>query len=81
MDQDWWQQALIPQEVIEVTLRFGVVASSNHVQWAIEAKDPTTGVLLGQVSNPHGAFTDFARHLDEAAARFKIEAHALVNPF
>lgn len=78
---DWWQETLFAPEVIEVNLRFGVIRERDHVQWMIEAKDPTTGVQLAQVSNPHGTFAEFVRHLEDATARFKIEVHALVNPF
>lgn len=81
MEQDWWQQAITPPDVVEITLKVGIIPAADHVQWMIEAKDPRTGVLLGQVSNPHGTFTEYTAHLEEAVTRFRVEALQIVNPF
>lgn len=50
---DWVQQTLMAPEAIEATLKIGVIPETDHLQLWIEVKDPMTGVLLGQASNPH----------------------------
>nr|CRY96201.1 hypothetical protein [uncultured prokaryote] len=49
----WYQSAIIPPEVYEVTLKVGIMVDTDHCQVWYEMKDPTTGILIGQGSNPH----------------------------
>jgi len=42
-----------PPEAVEITIRVGLVPSSDHVQVQIEATDPETGELLAMRSVPH----------------------------
>lgn len=78
---DWWQQTLTPVEVVEFTLKLGVVPSADHVQWWIESKDPTTGILIGQASYPHGVMARLPHIVDEACRRLATEVHNRVDPF
>lgn len=50
---DWYQQTLTPPDVMEATLKVGVIPSRDHAQVWWEVKDPTTGVLIGQGSAHH----------------------------
>lgn len=47
------QGTLFPPDVLEVTLTFGFVASQQHGQWQLEARNPTDGQLLDMVAHPH----------------------------
>lgn len=40
-------------DIVEITLRVGVVVSADHFQWQIEARNPVTGELLEMRSAPH----------------------------
>lgn len=40
-------------DVVEITLRVGIVTSSSHGQWQLEVRSPVTGELLSMVSRPH----------------------------
>lgn len=51
--KDWAQTTLLGVEVIEVTIKLGMIPARDHVQAWIEVKDPTTDVLLAQASIPH----------------------------
>jgi hypothetical protein len=50
---NWYQQALTPPEVVELRLRFGLIAERNHVQALVELVDPMTGIQIAQWSAPH----------------------------
>lgn len=39
--------------VVEVTLRVGIVAESDHLQWQVEVRNPVTHELLAMESKPH----------------------------
>lgn len=46
----WEQLQLFPSPTYEITLRYGVVADVDHVQWQLEVRDPATGELLSMKS-------------------------------
>lgn len=47
------QLPMFQPDVIEVTMRVGVVHSAGHMQAQIEVRDPISGELLGMESWPH----------------------------
>jgi len=49
----WWQPSLVPGDVVECTLRIGIVKSGGHAQIQVEVADAAAGVLQGLVSMPH----------------------------
>lgn len=49
----WEQQTLLPIDVVDVQLRFGVVNSADHVQWSLTVSDASNGELVSMQSNPH----------------------------
>lgn len=78
---DWYQQSIIPSDVLEATVKIGVVPEADHAQIWWEVKDPTTSVLLGSGSVHHlslhqlsvkieHAISDMVRHMNEAIAPF-----------
>jgi hypothetical protein len=52
----WFQQVLLDAEVLELTVRIGVIRSRDHVQWTVELKDPTDSRLIDMKSDPHSTF-------------------------
>lgn len=50
---EWYQQTLTPPQVLEATLKIGLIPSENHAQAFIELKDPMTDILLGAGSVHH----------------------------
>jgi hypothetical protein len=81
MDNNWYQQSLMPPEVYEFNLRIGVVPSTDHVQWMVEVKDPMTGVLIGQASGPHASYTRLLEAVDSACARLRDLVASELEPF
>lgn len=77
----WYQQALTPPLVVEANLRIGVIPGEDHTQFLAEVKDPMTGILIAQWSQPSGTCR-LLRHDAERAARQLVrllEEH--VGPF
>ena len=56
--QAWEQQQLLVPEVLELTLRVGLVVSTEHAQLQLEITDPSSETLLGLVSRPHVHFAE-----------------------
>ena len=48
----WEQLRLLPDEVIEATLRIGVVIEADHLQWQLDVRDPRSGDLISMQSRP-----------------------------
>lgn len=72
---------LFPPDVVEITLRVGVVRASEHLQWQLEVRNATDGELLHMQSSPHrhlsrtpaevlGMMALLRKHLDELAGPF-----------
>ena len=78
---NWYQTQLIPPDVIEFRLRFGVVPEQDHVQWLVEAFDPVTGAQISMISGPHGSLAGFMLHLDTAISELRILVESSVEPF
>lgn len=81
MNDQWYQQAITPPTVMEVNLRVGVIPETDHAQVLVEAKDPTTGILLGQWSHPHTTMHGLGRVLDRALAKAIEFLDVEVEPF
>jgi hypothetical protein len=81
MDREWYQQSLMPPEVWEFTLRLGVIPSTDHVQWLVEAKDPISGILIAQVSGPHATYTRLPEALGHATAKLEELVATELAPF
>ena len=54
--QDWKQLTLLSPEVLELTLKVGLVLSTEHAQFELEIRDPSSDSLVGLVSRPHVNF-------------------------
>lgn len=80
-DQEWYQQALTAPEVLEVNIRVGLIPSQDHVQVLAEMKDPTTGILIAQWSNPHATMHRLPRVLDDARRRVDAWIGDAAEPF
>jgi hypothetical protein len=61
--QPWTQMGLGPPDVIEVTLRIGIVLSTEHGQLELEVRNAETQELYSLESVPHSAFSDMGGHL------------------
>lgn len=66
---EWYQQALTPPDVLEATIKVGVIPQTDHVQVWWEVKDPMTGVLIAQGSCPHGDLRSLPRIVDDQLAK------------
>lgn len=62
----WVQETLIPPNVVEVTLRLGVVNDGDHLQCAISATNPSTGAVLAMWSIPHRPVTELPSLIADA---------------
>lgn len=81
MSDDWYQQALVSPEVLEVNIRVGLIPSQDHVQVLAEMKDPTTGVLLAQWSRHHVTMRDVTNAIVDAMAQANGWIEAACEPF
>jgi hypothetical protein len=81
MPDTWYQQALTPPQVLEVNIRIGVVPETDHAQILVEMKDPTTGILLAQRSEPHLSMHGLGRAIDRCVAAAIEWLDVEVEPF
>lgn len=81
MADQWYQQMLTPPDVLEVNIRVGVIPSADHVQVLVELKDPTTGILVGQWSKPHGRLTVLRERVEWAMWKAINAVEETVPPF
>lgn len=72
----WHQESMLPPDVLEITVRLGVVCSSDHLQAQIEARE-ADGRLVAMWSMPACRLSDLSRVLDLAVEEVKT----LVHPF
>lgn len=78
---EWYQQALTPAEVYECNLRLGLIPESDHAQALVELKDPITGILIAQWSNPHQRLAEWTALLEVATQRARVFIDQSVAPF
>jgi len=50
---EWVQASLMAQEILEVTIKLGVVVEGDHLQCQVELRNPIDGVLLDLWSTHH----------------------------
>jgi len=79
--RNWYQQTLTQPEVLELNARLGVIPQTDHLQVLVELKDPTTGVLLGQWSRPHGRMRDLETFVDWVGRTMLRAVDDAVGPF
>lgn len=48
---------LFPPDVVEITMSIGIIASQDHLQWQVEVRNATDGVLIELRSCPHVALS------------------------
>lgn len=77
----WYQQALTPPEVIELTIKVGVIPESDHCQAWVELKDPVANVLVGSWSSAHARWDTWPHMLDTATAKAAELLGRSVEPF
>ena len=77
----WYQQALTPPEVVELRIRLGLIAETDHAQCMVEMFDPVTGVQIAQASIPHEALAQWPRLLDWARTKADDWISETVEPF
>lgn len=78
---DWYQMQLVPPEVVEFRLRLGVVESADHVQWMVEAFEPTSGAQIAMRSGPHASYTRLHEALAVALTEFRVLVQEHCHPF
>lgn len=75
------QPALVPPEVLEVTLRIGVVGSTDHAQVLVEVRNATDGQLLELESTPHVALDQLDTVVDMYAQQLMARVRRNACPF
>jgi hypothetical protein len=77
----WTQRTMFPLDVIECTLKVGLVTHESHCQIQLELRDPTTDTLIGLTSEPCIDVTQIRRFLAAYCDQIVnvIEEHA--EPF
>lgn len=77
----WTQRTMFPLEVVECTLKVGVLTGDNHCQIQLELRDPSTDTLIGLHSEPCIDVRNLDRFLVAYCGQIKtvIEEHA--HPF
>lgn len=66
-------------DIIEITLRVGVVVSADHFQWQIEARNPVTGELLEMRSAPHRPLVAIGPEAARMVLRITESMHAAID--
>lgn len=59
---DWVQQAFIAPNVSELTIKLGMIAEPEHLQWQLEMHNPVDGTLLDLQAKPYFG----SEHLERA---------------
>lgn len=77
----WEQLSLLREEVVEVTLRIGVVLEGDHLQWMLTTRDPSSGTLLGMQSSPARSAARWERELVTIMERIAETMRTHVDPF
>lgn len=75
------QATLIPPEVVEATLRLGIVGAGNHVQVAVEVRSATDGALLALETLSHADVASWPTLAEQWTARLIALTREYVLPF
>lgn len=81
MTSEWYQHTLMAPEVYEATVKVGVIPERDHVQVWWELKDPTTGVLVAQGSEPHATLHSLRASAQWAIDRVLLALDEHTEPF
>lgn len=79
--QAWTEQTLFPPDVLEFTLKIGVVVSGDHAQIQYEVRDPSSGELVRMESHHHMDLRAAADYLKSYVAELYLDLHKVVYPF
>lgn len=77
----WEQLSLLREEVVEITLRIGVVLEGDHLQWQLDVRDPSSRTLLGMQSSPAVSAARWEYHLHHMAEAVRQAMRTHVDPF
>lgn len=77
----WEQLELFPAPVYEISLRYGVVAEADHVQWQLEVRDATSGELLSLKSVWHTSVQLAEARLPNVCRLLEDEVRYRLPPF
>lgn len=77
----WYQQSLTPPEVYEITVKVGLIPSTDHAQVWWEVADPTTRVLIGSGSHHHCTIAQALPVLEVQLEKLVRLVDGLVEPF
>lgn len=80
-DPAWSQPGLFPPDVVEITLRVGVVRSQDHLQWQLEASNATDGTLMRLESCPHRVMAQAADALAQMGRQLALALDEVCGPF
>ena len=75
------QASLLPPEVVELTLRVGIMGCVNHAQIQYEIRNATDNMLLAMWSRPHLEVAGLEPAAHAALQELLEQARTLVVPF
>lgn len=79
--QPWTQMSLLRPDVLEITLRVGLVFSTEHAQIEYEVRDAESNELLALDAVPHVGFDGVDDRLHAYLARVANIVHLWTAPF
>lgn len=77
----WSQTTLFPPDVVEIRLRVGVVRSSDHLQWQLEAWSATDDTLLSMEATPHRSMAEASTEIVTMYEQLGTLLYNLCGPF
>lgn len=81
MSMEYEQGSIIPPDVVELTLRIGLVDSTSHGQWQFTVTEAPTDTLLAMSSKHHFHSGDWAAELEEIGYLLRTTLEAHISPF
>lgn len=75
------QGTLLPPEVVQLTVHVGLVGSTGHCQWQVEARSATDGELLSLVSRPHFTIDQLDNQMAAITEELREAIRRFVVPF
>lgn len=77
----WEQLTMTQPEVVEITLRVGLVPREDHCQIMLEWRDPRTDKLLGCETRPHVGLGQMDDAIANAVDRLLSVSARFAQPF
>jgi PIN domain nuclease of toxin-antitoxin system len=81
VSDDWYQQALTPPQVVELSIRLGCITETDHLQVMVQLYDPVTKVQIAQASVPHMPVAQHEEALAWAVSRGLEWLRETIEPF